>query len=85
MGFYDRVALSRVIRWTAFNDRAEARRSVDRILAHGFERLVVGHGTPIDLDAREALAQALSFLPRASTPSLLPRAKAPPPFAKPCG
>jgi hypothetical protein len=28
MGFYDRVALSRVIRWTAFSDRTAARRSL---------------------------------------------------------
>src|SRR3954471_8249184 len=28
MGFYDRVALSRALRWTAFSDRRAARRSV---------------------------------------------------------
>ena len=47
MGFYDRVALSRVIRWAAFRDRAAARRSVKELLAHPFDRLVVGHGTPL--------------------------------------
>src|SRR5262249_47858419 len=44
MGFYDRVALSKMIRWAAFSDRAAARRSVDEILALPFERVVVGHG-----------------------------------------
>ena len=61
-GFYDEVALSRVIRWTAFNDRAAARRSVDRLLAEPFERLLVGHGEPVIDDARSALARAYDWL-----------------------
>jgi hypothetical protein len=62
MGFYDRVALSRVLRWTAFSDRAAARTSVDELLARPFERLVVGHGEPLTRDARDALASAYTFL-----------------------
>lgn len=62
MGFYDRVALSRAIRWTAFPDRAAARRSVDALLALPFERLVVGHGTPIAARANEAFAAATAWL-----------------------
>ena len=62
-GFYDRVALSRVIRWTAFDDRAAARRSVDRVLAQPFERLVVGHGAPLTSQARDALTRAYAWLP----------------------
>jgi hypothetical protein len=62
MGFYDRVALSRMIRWAAFSDRAAARRSVDEVLALPFERLVVGHGPPITTGAREALAAAYHWL-----------------------
>lgn len=65
MGFYDRLALSRMIRWTAFADRAAARRSLDAILARPFERLVVGHGTPLESDARAALAGAFDWLPGA--------------------
>jgi hypothetical protein len=65
MGFYDRVALSRVLRWTAFSDRAAARRSLDALLALPFERLVVGHGAPLTSNAREALAAAYSWLPPA--------------------
>lgn len=62
MGFHDRVAQSRAIRWTAFSDRAAARRSVDPTLALPFERVVVGHGAPIVDDAQQALAGALSWL-----------------------
>ena len=63
MGFYDRVALSRALRWSAFSDRAAARRSIDELLSWPFERLVVGHGAPIDGGAREALAAAYEWLP----------------------
>lgn len=31
MGFYDRVAISRVLRWTAFRDRKATRRSLERL------------------------------------------------------
>lgn len=63
MGFYDRVALSRLLRWTSFSDRPAARRSLDQVLAWPFERLVVGHGAPIDAGAREVLAAAYAWLP----------------------
>jgi hypothetical protein len=62
MGFYDRVALSRMIRWVAFSDRAAARRSLDRLLALPFDRLVVGHGEPLAADGRQALAAAYAWL-----------------------
>jgi hypothetical protein len=62
MGFYDRVALSRMIRAAAFSDRAAARRSVDRVLAHPFDRLVVGHGAPLVEGAPDALAAAYGWL-----------------------
>ena len=47
MGFYDRVALSRMIRWTGFTDKAAARRSLDSVLALPFDRMIVGHGKPL--------------------------------------
>jgi hypothetical protein len=62
MGFYDRVALSRVLRWTAFSDRGAARRSLDRVLALPCDRIVVGHGAPLVENAREALATAYLWL-----------------------
>ena len=63
MGFYDRVALSRAIRWTGFDDKKAARRSVDDLLARPFDRLVVGHGAPLAAGGREALASAYAWLP----------------------
>lgn len=65
MGFYDRVALSRMIRWTAFSDRAAARRSLDALLALRFERLIVGHGAPLTAGGKQAVAAAFAWLPRA--------------------
>lgn len=62
MGFYDRVALSRMIRWVGFPDRRAARRSLDAVLALSFERLVVGHGAPLAAGGREALAAAYDWL-----------------------
>ena len=62
MGFYDRVALSRMIRWAAFSDRAAARRSLDEVLAQPFDRLIVGHGAPLAAGGRDALAAAFSWL-----------------------
>ncbi|HEY7372635.1 MAG TPA: hypothetical protein VIF57_10785 [Polyangia bacterium] len=62
MGFYDRIALSRVIRWTAFTDRAAARRSVDDLLALPFERVVVGHGPPLASGGKDAIAAAYAWL-----------------------
>lgn len=86
MGFYDRVALSRVIRWTAFDDRAAARRSVDRLLEYAFEGLIVGHGAPIAEGGSAVLASATSFLPPASKSLVVSAPKQSRVFgAKPCG
>jgi len=62
MGFYDRVAISRMLRWLAFSDRAAARRSIDELLKRPFDRLIVGHGTPLTSEAREAIAEAFAWL-----------------------
>jgi hypothetical protein len=69
MGFYNRVALSRMLRWTAFPDRAAARRSIDQLLALSFKRLIMGHGTPLEADAHNALAAAYTWLAGVSGPS----------------
>jgi hypothetical protein len=66
MGFYDRVAVSRMIRWAAFSDRTAARRSLDEVLARPFDRLIVGHGAPLAAGGREALAAAYTWLLAAS-------------------
>jgi hypothetical protein len=64
MGFYDRVALSRAIRWSAFSDRGAARRGIEQVLERPFERLVMGHGAPLETGGREALAAAYRWLLR---------------------
>jgi hypothetical protein len=64
MGFHDRVALSRALRWTAFDDRNAARRSLDGLLERGADRLVMGHGEPLVTGARDALAGAYAWLRR---------------------
>jgi len=62
MGFYDRTALSRFIRWTAFNDRKAARRSVDALVDRAGDRLIVGHGQPLVAGGHDALAGAYDWL-----------------------
>lgn len=63
MGCYDRVAVSRMIRWTSFPDRAATRRSLDLVLAQPFDSIIVGHGDPVVTGARDALAAAYRWLP----------------------
>ena len=70
MGFYGRVALSRALCWLGFSDRRAARFSVDALLALPFDRLVVGHGAPIESDAHEVLAEAMGWLPSRGRPAL---------------
>jgi hypothetical protein len=63
MGFYDRVALSRMIRWAAFPDRAASRRAIDALLARPIDRIVVGHGPPVVEAAEGTLRAAYTWLP----------------------
>jgi hypothetical protein len=62
MGFYDRVAISRMIRWTAFSNTRAARESLERLAGESFDRLVVGHGSPVEHDARDAVFGAYEWL-----------------------
>jgi hypothetical protein len=80
-GFYDRVAVSRVIALLAFSDRRAARRSLDAILAHDFRRIVVGHGAPVEPTANEALARAYAWLPARDALVRVPRFR----DTAPCG
>jgi hypothetical protein len=57
-GFYDRVAVSRVIRALAFHDRQAARRCIADVLARDFDGLVPGHGAPLATGGKAALAAA---------------------------
>lgn len=63
MGFYDRIALSRMLRFVAFSDRAAARRSLDELLQRPFDRIILGHGSPLVTRAKESLAAAYAWLP----------------------
>jgi hypothetical protein len=63
MGFYDRVALSRMIRWIGISDRAALRRSLDALLALPFDRVIVGHGKELGAEGKAAIAGAYSWLP----------------------
>jgi hypothetical protein len=69
MGFYDRVALSRVIRWTAFSNPAATRESLERLASYSFERLIVGHGRPLERNAREAVFEAYEWAGKPARPS----------------
>lgn len=85
MGFYARISMSRVLRWSAFDDKAAARHSVDALLEHQFDSLIVGHGDPVPAIGRESLATAMVWLPATHAPLA---AKAPRPAwftPKPCG
>lgn len=62
MGFYDRAALSRILRWAAFSDKSRARQSVDKLLEFPIEKIIVGHGSPIIEDSRRVLASAYKWL-----------------------
>jgi hypothetical protein len=66
MGFYDCVAQSRVLRWSGFDDKGAARCSIDALLSHDFEGLIVGHGEPIPELGRQALTAATAWLPAAA-------------------
>jgi hypothetical protein len=61
-GFYDRVALSKAIRWAGISDRAAMRRSLAALLAQPFDRIIVGHGAPLVDGARESLIRAYDWL-----------------------
>jgi hypothetical protein len=62
MGFYDQIALSRVIRWTGFTNKRATRRSIDAVVAQPFDRLVVGHGAPVPSGGHDAFAAAYAWL-----------------------
>lgn len=62
MGFYDKVAMSKMIRWTAFSDKSAAKQSLGRLFEQPFDNLVVGHGAPIQSGAKDILVAANQWL-----------------------
>jgi len=78
MGFYGRIAISRALRSLAFRDPIAARASIDRLVEHAFDRIVVGHGSPVERGGRAALIAAYKWLrprPRLFAPAILPPRK----------
>jgi hypothetical protein len=71
MGFYDRVALSRVIRWTAFTDKGATRAGIDTLLSLPFDNMLVGHGEPVLATAHAAFTDVYAWL--ATQPRALAR------------
>jgi hypothetical protein len=65
VGATGRFGPHRLIR-LGIRDRAAARRSLDRILAWDFDRIVMSHGEVVPAGGRELLASAFSFLPAAA-------------------
>lgn len=61
VGATGRFGPHRILR-LAIRDRAAARRSLDRILAWDFERVIVTHGEVLERDGREQLRRAFSYL-----------------------
>jgi hypothetical protein len=82
MGFYGRVALSGMLRLTAFSDRRAARASLDRLLDLPFDRMIVGHGDPVLHDAKPALEAAFAWLPPAGSGAV---ERGAPLMGQPCG
>jgi hypothetical protein len=64
-GGYGRLSTTLLER-LAIRDRAAFRRSLDRVFAWPFERIVVAHGAIVERDAREALERAYAWLPRSA-------------------
>ncbi len=53
-GIHGRIGWSRPLR-VLYRDRKAARRSIDALLEHDFERVIVAHGRVIDRDGRAAV------------------------------
>lgn len=60
-GIHRRIGLGRPLR-LLYRDHAAARRSIDRLLAHDADRLIVAHGNVIEGEVRGALRETFSFL-----------------------
>jgi hypothetical protein len=67
MGAYGRLACTPLER-LAIRDRAAFRRSLERILAWPFSRVIVAHGTVLEAGGREALARAYDWVLRRGYP-----------------
>ena len=60
-GVHGKPGVSRALR-TAFRDKRAARKSIDVILEHPFDRIALAHGDPITHDGRETLRAGYTWL-----------------------
>ncbi|MGZ3419469.1 MAG: DUF4336 domain-containing protein [Polyangiales bacterium] len=60
-GTYDKIGWPKVLRMV-YRDKKAARRSVDQLLEHDFDRVVVAHGQVIESAGKEALRSTFEFL-----------------------
>jgi hypothetical protein len=62
VGAVDQFGPHRLVRATAFRDRAACRRSVEAVLAWDFDRVVVSHGEVLETGGHQAFCHAFEFL-----------------------
>jgi hypothetical protein len=60
-GLHGRVGFSRFLR-PLYRDRKAARRSLDALLEHDFDRIVIAHGDVIGREGKAAIRQTFDFL-----------------------
>jgi hypothetical protein len=60
-GVYGKIGWSRLLRFV-YRDRKAARRSIDRLLEHDFDRAIIAHGAPIERDGKEAIRETFRWL-----------------------
>ena len=60
-GLHGRVGWSRFFR-PLYRDRRAALRSVDRLLEHDFDRLIIAHGSPLGRDAKAGIRQTFAWM-----------------------
>ena len=61
-GAYGKFGPSRMFKSLAVVDREALKRSIERLLEHDFERLIVSHGRTLDTGGRTALRDAFDWL-----------------------
>jgi hypothetical protein len=60
-GIHGRVGFSRLLRFL-YRDHAAARASVERLLDHDFDRLVLAHGDILDRGGKDAVRETFAWL-----------------------
>lgn len=60
-GLYGRPGWGRLLR-PLYRDRRAARRSIDRLLEHDFDRVMLAHGEPIETGGKDAVRSTFEFL-----------------------